>query len=112
MKWFEQPLKDFLKDKLQGSSGPSGKVGYASIGISARRYSASDSCEIRLIYDRLGNSLIIWFDDPKKESICEEFDEDTVLMKDKDGRVIGVERMNFNASKSKPLRWAFEEVEG
>ena len=66
--------------------------------------------EVKLYYDRLGSTLIVWFDDPQKEAICEEFDEDTVLMKDKDGRVIGVERMNFRTVDSKPLRWAFEEA--
>jgi len=37
----------------------------------------------------------VWFDDPKKEHICEEIDDDTVLMKDKSGRVIGFERLNY-----------------
>ncbi len=50
--------------------------------------------EVKIYYDRIGNSIIIWSDNPLKEAVCEEFDEDTVLMKDKDGRVIGVERMS------------------
>ena len=66
--------------------------------------------EVKIYYDRTGNSLIVWFDDPQNEAICEEFDEDTVLMKNKDGKVIGIERMNFKATGAKPLRWAFEEV--
>ncbi len=66
--------------------------------------------EIKVFYDRTGNSLIVWFDDPQKEAIAEEFDEDVVLMKDKDGRVIGIERMNFKQVESGKLRWAFEEA--
>jgi len=65
--------------------------------------------EIKVFYDRVGSSLIIWFDDQQKEAICEEFDEDTVLMKDKDGRVIGVEKMNMKAASMEPIRWAFQE---
>ncbi len=51
--------------------------------------------KVRVYFDRAGNSLTVWFDDPKKESICEEVDDDTVLMKDKKGRVIGFERLNY-----------------
>jgi uncharacterized protein YuzE len=68
--------------------------------------------EVKIYYDRLGASLIIWFDDRQKEAICEEFDEDTVLMKDQDGRVIGVEKMNLKPPSKERLRWAFEEVVG
>ena len=68
--------------------------------------------EVKVFYDRLGSSLIIWFDDPKKEVICEEFDEDTVLMKDKDGHVIGIERMNLKPKSASPMKWAFEEMTG
>jgi uncharacterized protein YuzE len=66
--------------------------------------------EVKVFFDRTGSSLIVWFGDPGNEVISEEFDEDTVLMKDKDGRVIGVERMNFKPTASGRLRWAFEEA--
>ncbi len=68
--------------------------------------------EVKVFYDRIGKSLIIWFDDPQKEAICEEFDEDTVLMKNKEGKVIGIERMNLHPANKNRLRWAFEEVVG
>ena len=51
--------------------------------------------KVRVYCDRSGNSLTVWFDNPKNESICEEIDDDTVLMKDKEGRVIGFERLNM-----------------
>ncbi|MSU78908.1 MAG: DUF2283 domain-containing protein [Gemmataceae bacterium] len=50
-------------------------------------------------FDREGNSLSIWFDDPKKEHRCEETDDDTILVKDKRGRVIGFERLNVLTAK-------------
>ena len=40
-----------------------------------------------------------WGDDPKKEHICEESDNDLVLVKDRKGRVIGFERLNFLTAK-------------
>lgn len=50
--------------------------------------------KLRIYYDRKGNTLSVWFDDPKKEHICEESDDDLVVVKDKRGRVIGFERLN------------------
>ena len=44
--------------------------------------------KVRIYYDREGNTLTVWFDDPKKEHVCEEVDDDVVLMKDRRGRVI------------------------
>ena len=55
--------------------------------------------KVRVYYDRTGNTLTVWFDDPAKESVCEEIDDDIVLMKDRRGRVIGFERLNFLSRK-------------
>jgi len=54
---------------------------------------------VRIYYDRAGNTLTVWFDDPAKESICEEVGDDVVLMKDRRGRVIGCERLNYLSRK-------------
>jgi len=55
--------------------------------------------KLRVYYDRDGNTLSVWFDDPKKESVCEEADDDMLLVKDSDGRVIGFERLNDLSAK-------------
>src|SRR5207253_1882523 len=55
--------------------------------------------KVRVYYDRTGNTLTVWFDDPAKESVCEEVDDDVVLMKDRRGRVIGFERLNYLSRK-------------
>ncbi len=55
--------------------------------------------KVRVYYDRAGNTLTVWFDDPAKESICEEVGDDVVLMKDRRGRVIGCERLNYLSRK-------------
>jgi uncharacterized protein YuzE len=55
--------------------------------------------KVRVYYDRTGNTLTVWFDDPKKEHLSEELDDDVVLMKDREGRVIGLERLNYLSKK-------------
>lgn len=55
--------------------------------------------KVRVYYDRTGNTLTVWFDDPKKELICEEVGDDMVLVKDRRGRVIGFERLNYLTRK-------------
>jgi uncharacterized protein YuzE len=50
-------------------------------------------------YDRTGNSLTVWFDDPQKETVCEELGDDIVVMKDRRGQVIGFERLNVLSRK-------------
>lgn len=37
---------------------------------------------IKVYYDRHGNTLTVWFDDPKREHVCEETGEEVILMKD------------------------------
>ena len=36
--------------------------------------------KLRIYYDTKGNTLSVWFDDPQEESVCEESDDDNVLM--------------------------------
>jgi uncharacterized protein YuzE len=51
--------------------------------------------KIKVIYDRKGNTLNVWFDDPRLEFSCEETGEEVILVKDKKGRVIGFEKLNY-----------------
>jgi hypothetical protein len=55
--------------------------------------------KVRIYYDRTGNTLTVWFDDPEKEAICEEVADDVVLVKDRRGRVMGFERLNYPSRK-------------
>lgn len=65
---------------------------------------------VRVYYDRHGNTLTVWFDDPEREHVCEETGDEVILMKDESGRVIGFEKLNF-ASTDSPLEVGFEAVE-
>lgn len=50
---------------------------------------------IKVFFDRVGNTLNVWFDDPEKEHVSEETSEEVVLVKDKDGKLIGFEVLNY-----------------
>ncbi len=64
--------------------------------------------EVKVFYDRTGNTLTVWFGNPEDEYVCEETGEEVILMKDKAGRVIGFERLNFTFEKTESIRVAFE----
>lgn len=70
--------------------------------------------KIRVLYDEIGNTLTVWFDDPAKEYVCEETGDEVILMKDRSGRVIGFEKLNLSSSVSqeRSLQIAFETVRG
>ena len=66
--------------------------------------------EVRVFYDRAGNTLTVWFGDPQDEYVCEETGDEVVLMKDRSGHVIGFEKLNFSPLEPEPVRVAFETV--
>jgi Protein of unknown function (DUF2283) len=57
--------------------------------------------KVSVYFDRTGNTLTVWFDSPAKEHICEEIADDTVIMKDRRGRVVGFERLNYLSRKQR-----------
>jgi hypothetical protein len=57
--------------------------------------------KLRVFFDRDGNTLSVWFDDPTREFVCEETDDDVVLVKDRQGRIIGFERLNYLSAKQR-----------
>jgi len=66
--------------------------------------------QVKVYYDQTGNSLTVWFGNPKDEYVCEETGDEVVLMKDKSGQVIGFEKLNFLVPKPSHLQIAFETV--
>ena len=62
---------------------------------------------LKLFYDEFGDTLSIWFDEPKKEVICDELGNGIVAGKDKKGRIIGYEILCFSKlAKNKLLEVA------
>jgi uncharacterized protein YuzE len=66
--------------------------------------------QVKVYFDREGNTLTVWFGNPEDEVEAEETGEEVVLMKDKAGRVIGFEKLNFTFTSPDPIRVAFETV--
>jgi len=66
--------------------------------------------QVKVFYDRAGNTLTVWFGNPQDEYVCEETGDEVILMKDKQGHVIGFEKLNFTVPQSMDLRVAFETV--
>ena len=64
--------------------------------------------EVKVFFDRSGNTLTVWFGNPDDEAICEETGDEVVLMKDKEGKVVGFEKLNFKPAFPDRLRMAFE----
>lgn len=57
---------------------------------------------LKIHHDPRGRTLTVWFDDPDKEHSSEETGDEVVIIKDRDGRVIGFEHLNY-APSSDPL---------
>jgi len=50
---------------------------------------------VRVIHDREGHTLTVWFGDPTKEAISSEDEHGVLVMKDDAGRIIGVEILDY-----------------
>lgn len=68
--------------------------------------------QVKVYYDRAGMTLTVWFGNPDEEWICEESDEEVVLMKDKNGLVNGFEKLNFRVPESESLRIVLRTIDG
>ena len=66
--------------------------------------------EVKVLYDREGKTLTVWFTDAREEYVCEETGDEVVLMKDASGRVIGFEKLNFFVADPEMFRVAFETM--
>ena len=64
--------------------------------------------EVKVFYDKVGNTLTVWFADPNLEHVSEETGDEVTLMKDSSARVIGFEKLNFTVANSDLLRLSFE----
>jgi hypothetical protein len=58
----------------------------------------------------IGSTLTTWFDDPNKESIAEEIGEEIILMKDKDGKILGIEKLNVSLESAQNVQFAVETL--
>ena len=66
--------------------------------------------QVKVFYDEVGNTLTVWFGNPTEEYVVEETGDEVILMKDKAGKVIGFEKLNFSITRSKHVQVAFETI--
>lgn len=63
--------------------------------------------KVKIYYSKDKDTIDIWFGNPELEMISEEIGEGLVLKKDKDGKVIGIEKIyttkTFDTDKSFPV---------
>lgn len=52
--------------------------------------------KVRDYYDVSGRTLTVRWGDPRSEDVCEEAEDDTILMKNASGEVIGFEKLNVS----------------
>lgn len=58
--------------------------------------------KVRVYYDAAGRTLSVWIADPESEDVCEEADDDTILMKNSKGDIIGFEKLNVSLEPGSP----------
>jgi len=58
---------------------------------------------LKVYYDADGKTLTVWFDDPSNEFIAEETGEEVIIIKDRNNKVIGFERLNFTLEYGQDL---------
>ncbi|MGH7858507.1 MAG: DUF2283 domain-containing protein, partial [Candidatus Binatia bacterium] len=56
--------------------------------------------KIKIVHDTAMHTLTVWLDDPSSEHTCEETTDEVVLMKNREGRVIGFELLHYHPSSA------------
>ncbi len=59
--------------------------------------------KVKVIHDKVSQSLLVWLGDPDSEYVCEETTDEIILMKDKKGKVIGFEVLHYAEESSDSL---------
>ncbi len=54
--------------------------------------------KITVIHDQVGKTLTVYFSEPTVDQVCEEVGEGVILIKDKNNRVIGFEKLYYEPS--------------
>lgn len=57
--------------------------------------------KIKVIHDVQGNTLTVWVGNPKDEHICENTSDEVIIMKDKNGVIIGFELLHYQPADNR-----------
>ena len=55
---------------------------------------------IKVIHDTIGHTLTIWLGDPKQEYVSTLTDDEVVVMKSREGRILGFEVLHYQPVES------------
>ncbi|MBP0014127.1 MAG: DUF2283 domain-containing protein [Roseofilum sp. SBFL] len=66
--------------------------------------------KVKVFHDTIGNTLVVWFDEPEDEYEVEETGDEVILMKNREGRVIGFEKLNFVRGDAGRTQVDFEAI--
>jgi hypothetical protein len=67
--------------------------------------------DVKVFYDEIGSTLTVWLENPQDEYLCEETGEEVILMKNKDGRVIGFEKLNYKVDRAEGFQVGFHTLD-
>jgi len=60
--------------------------------------------KLKIIHDKKGETLTVYFEKPRKNQVCEEAGNGIILIKDKKNKkVIGFEKLHFKIKKSEKI---------
>lgn len=60
--------------------------------------------KLKVIHDKTGQTLTVYFEEPRKSQICEEVDDEVILIKDrKTKKIIGFEKLFFKVKKGENI---------
>ena len=60
--------------------------------------------KLKIIHDKKGETLTVYFDKPSRTQICEEAGDGIILIKDKKNKkVVGFEKLYFKAKSTKTV---------
>ena len=54
---------------------------------------------IKVIHDTVGHTLTIWLEDPAQEYVSTLTEDEVVVMKDRNGRVLGFEVLHYQPTE-------------
>jgi len=57
--------------------------------------------QVKVFYDDIGGTLCVWWGNPQDEEVCEETGHGIILIKDKQGKVIGLENLHYQGGDPK-----------
>jgi len=55
--------------------------------------------KIKVIHDRIGETLTVYFEEPDTDQVCEEAGEGIILIKNSKDQVIGFEKLYFRTGQ-------------